>query len=282
VTLTPEQLAHLIDGRTYINVHTPNHPGGEIRGQIVPQTAAIPLSAHLTGAAERPNPVETSGSGSGAFTLEGDILSFDIQYGGLGSTAVSAHIHGSARASEAAGVLIDLAPFRGAGFGQSGRFSGSVVLSEQQRALVLQGLTYVNVHTENNRGGEIRGQIATVARHAILSGASERPQSVQTSGRGQGLFLLVGNQLHMNVNYSGLSTVASASHIHGPASTAAAAGVMLDLQPLHSGAFASSGNFAGALQLSPAQLAALLDGLAYVNIHTANNPGGEIRGQIVR
>jgi glucose/arabinose dehydrogenase/plastocyanin len=282
VTLTPEQLAHLIDGRTYINVHTPNHPGGEIRGQIVPQTAAIPLSAHLTGAAERPNPVETSGSGSGAFTLEGDILSFDIQYGGLGSTAVSAHIHGSARASEAAGVLIDLAPFRGAGFGHSGRLSGSVVLSNQQRALVLQGLTYVNVHTENNRGGEIRGQIATVARHAILSGASERPQSVQTAGRGQGLFLLVGNQLHMNVNYSGLSTTASASHIHGPASTAAAAGVMLDLQPLHSGAFASSGNFAGALQLSPAQLAALLDGLAYVNIHTANNPGGEIRGQIVR
>ena len=34
-TLTPEQMADVLAGRWYVNVHTPNHPPGEIRGQLV-------------------------------------------------------------------------------------------------------------------------------------------------------------------------------------------------------------------------------------------------------
>jgi hypothetical protein len=34
VTLTPDQLSFLADGRTYVNIHTGTHTGGEIRGQI--------------------------------------------------------------------------------------------------------------------------------------------------------------------------------------------------------------------------------------------------------
>jgi len=36
VTLTPEQAAQFTGGEWYINVHTSTHPGGEIRGQVVP------------------------------------------------------------------------------------------------------------------------------------------------------------------------------------------------------------------------------------------------------
>jgi hypothetical protein len=43
----------------------------------------------------------------------------------------------------------------------------------------------------------------------------------------------------------------------------------------------TSGTLTGTLTLDAAQLTALLEGRTYVNIHTANNPGGEIRGQIL-
>jgi len=35
-TLTPEQAQQLSAGELYINVHTGAHPGGEIRGQVMP------------------------------------------------------------------------------------------------------------------------------------------------------------------------------------------------------------------------------------------------------
>ena len=34
-TLTPEQAEALLAGRWYVNIHTPAHPPGEIRGQVV-------------------------------------------------------------------------------------------------------------------------------------------------------------------------------------------------------------------------------------------------------
>ena len=47
VTLNPDHLAALIDGLTYINVHSAANTGGEIRGQILPQVNAVPLTALL-------------------------------------------------------------------------------------------------------------------------------------------------------------------------------------------------------------------------------------------
>ena len=58
------------------------------------------------------------------------------------------------------------------------------------------------------------------------------------------------------------------------------AGVMFTLQPFAVGGFGPSGIISGSQQLAPEQLAAMVDGLTYVNIHTEANSGGEIRGQI--
>ena len=65
-----------------------------------------------------------------------------------------AHIHGPANTADSASVLIDLAPYHVGPFGVSGAFSGSVRLSPTQRAMVLNGMTYVNVHTEAHQPGE--------------------------------------------------------------------------------------------------------------------------------
>jgi glucose/arabinose dehydrogenase/plastocyanin len=282
LTLSPNQIAALVDGLTYLNVHTTNYPGGEIRGQIFPASAAIGLSSTLTGAAERPNPVQTAATGSASYALQGNTLHFNIRYSGMTAPANAAHIHGPSTAGEAAGVLIDLAPFNGGAFGTNGTLIGSVMLTEQQRAWVLQGRTYVNIHSTFSQPGEIRGQIAPVVMHVEMLGASERPNSVLTAGRGRGTLMLVRDQLTLGATYSGLPVVATAAHIHGPANPANPAGVLRDLGPINSGGFGQSGSFSGTVSLEAGHLAALLDELTYLNIHTSNNPGGEIRGQIVR
>jgi len=282
ITLTPDQLAALVDGRTYVNIHSGSHQSGEIRGQILPKVDAIPFTAALSGDAERPNPVTTSAKGSGTFALEGNTLTFNVTYSGLTGSAILAHIHGPAAAGQFAGVLIDLAPYNGAGFGTNGTLSGKVVLSDLQRSYLLEGRLYVNIHTDQNKGGEIRGQIVPVLFQADLSGAAERPESIEEAGRGHGSFLLVGNQLMVNATYSNLSSSAKLAHIHGPANTSGATGVLIDLVPLNGGAFGTSGTFAGTVGPLPAdRIAAIADELTYMNVHTDTHGGGEIRGQLI-
>lgn len=283
VTLTPDQLAAFVDGLTYVNIHTPLHGGGEIRGQILPHSSATALSASLSGAAERPSPVtDSQGGGTGLFALEGRTLLFNVNYTNLTGAATLAHIHGPAKASEAAGVMINLAPFNGGAFGTNGTLAGSVTLTDEQRAALLEGRTYVNVHTVLHGGGEIRGQIVPSVMHTVLSGAAERPSAILGSAKASGTVMLVGNKLMINSTYGGLTGPAVAAHIHGPASTADATGVMVNFLGINGEGFSTNGSFAGTVTLTPEQIAALNDQLTYMNIHTGAHGGGEIRGQIVR
>ena len=281
--LTPDQLALVVDGLTYVNFHTAANGGGEIRGQLVPQSTAVPLTAPLTGLSERPTPIMNSASGSGFFSLEDRDLTFSISYRDLSSAAIAAHIHGPSAATNFTGVLIDLSPFNGGTFGAaSGTLAGTVTLNPAQRDMLLNGQTYVNVHTVNNGGGEIRGQIATVLMKSYLNGAEERPNPVFTDGSAHANLALVLNQLSLNLTYRGLSSSANASHIHGPSAINQGAGVLVDLSPLNGGAFGRSGSLVGTVTLTPSVLASLLDRVTYLNIHTDNFGGGEIRGQVLR
>ena len=81
------------------------------------------------------------------------------------------------------------------------------------------------------------------------------------------------NVLTWRMNYSGLTGPATAAHFHGPASMGQNAGVVV---PFASAASPSEGQ----ATLTAAQAADLSAGKWYVNVHTAANPGGEIRGQV--
>lgn len=148
--LTADQLNALRSGRTYINVHTGAKPAGEIRGQIGP----LNLSATLSGANEVP-PVSTTGSGAAQLSLLGNQLLFDIRYANLAGDATAAHIHGPADTSTSAGVLVPLPTPSG----RSGQLTGSLSLSPQHLGYVIDGMTYINIHSTTAGGGEIRGQI---------------------------------------------------------------------------------------------------------------------------
>ena len=282
VTLNAAQLAAVIDGQTYCNFHTAAHGSGEMRGQIVPQSTAVPFTAAISGLNERPTPLTNSATGFGSFSLEGNQLAFNITYSGLSGPATAAHIHGPATTANSGGVQIDLQPFHVGAFGTAGTFSGAVTLTSAQRAMVLNGLTYVNLHTSANPGGEARGQIASVLMSAAASGPAERPTSVVTAGSALGLFTLVGTQLSLNVVYKDLSGPASDAHIHAPASASQTAGVVVGFTPFNGGAWGAFGGVTGTTNLTATVANHLIDGLGYINFHTTANGSGEIRGQITR
>jgi hypothetical protein len=81
----------------------------------------------------------------------------------------------------------------------------------------------------------------------------------------------------MSLSFSGLTSPANAAHIHGPAVRGQNAPILFPITvPAATSGSANDVSFT----MSPAQVAQLKNGLFYFNVHTNNNPGGEIRGQI--
>jgi CHRD domain len=110
---------------------------------------------------------------------------------------------------------------------------------------------------------------------ATLSGASEVPPTT-SAGTGAATVTLdtATRKLIWDVTYLGLTGPAKAAHIHGPAGSGQNAGVVVPFK----GDLASP--IRGSATLTAAQMADLEAGKYYVNIHTAANKGGEIRGQL--
>ena len=116
---------------------------------------------------------------------------------------------------------------------------------------------------------------ATVAYKANLAGAAEVPP-VQSTGKGTAQVNVdtATKQLTWRVDYSGLSGPPAAAHIHCGAAAGANAGVAVPLGDKF------DSPIAGSATMTDAQLADLQAGKCYVNVHTAANKGGEVRGQL--
>ena len=115
-----------------------------------------------------------------------------------------------------------------------------------------------------------------VAFSTQLRASSEVPPNAsQGSGMVDAVFNKNTNQLRWKANFTGLSGPATMAHFHGPASESTNAGVALPwTNPVTS-------PLEGSATLTPAQVADLMAGRWYANVHTAAHPGGEIRGQMM-
>ena len=112
---------------------------------------------------------------------------------------------------------------------------------------------------------------------ATLDGASQVPANTSTGkGTADIDYDPTSKKLSWKVTYSGLSGPATAAHFHGPAAAGANAGVKVPIPN------ATSSPVEGSVTLTDEQAADLVAGKYYVNIHTAANPGGEIRGQVTK
>src|ERR1700675_3170401 len=112
----------------------------------------VKMKAELKGATEVP-PTTSKGSGSVTATYDtaSKKLSWKGSYKELSGPATMAHFH-SGEAGKNGPVVVPITP-------NTSPFEGSATLTDAQAAELAAGKWYVNVHTDANKGGEIRGQV---------------------------------------------------------------------------------------------------------------------------
>jgi hypothetical protein len=159
-TLTPGDVSALRAGRLYVNVHTAQNPDGEIRGQVA---TVDKQSQTLTPGQEPHRLFGNVSKAKGGFTAEvrksdqkGTELRWRLEWQGLTSRAIAAHIHLGVR-GKTGSVIIFLC-------GTSkkpciNKRAGVAKLSQAQAQALETGNVYVNVHTKRNPTGEIRAQL---------------------------------------------------------------------------------------------------------------------------
>jgi hypothetical protein len=232
-------------------------------------SSTVTLVCELRGNQEAPVPVITPARGCGRFIIDrnANTIDFYISFSGLSSPETAAHFHGNAGPGVPAGVKIAL-PL-------GNPKVGVVAYAEADEAAILAGLWYVNIHTVNNGGGEIRGQMNHFA--ALLNAFQEGPAAVASPGQGWGTFRIdtCANRLdyYIVIEPGSLTSAETMAHIHGFSPHTVNSGILHTL-PLGSPKV-------GTWLYNESDEPGILAGLTYVNVHTVNFGGGEIRGQIV-
>lgn len=272
--LDSTQMDALSAAEYYINVHTAANASGEIRGQILPADYEV-MQVELKGENQVPEEVSSANSGIAYVTVNTVTAAISGNATNTGLDDASAvHIH-SGFAGLNGSIVITLE--NDSANTANWDIPAATVLSEDELADLMAGEFYFNVHTPANASGEVRGQIAPshirVTRDE-LSGEEAVP-AVKTLAFGVG-YTTVDEEtggIEANVRTSGIT--ATATHIHeAEAGSNGGIAVSLDNDAVDTDFWSASG------ALTAEQLEAFkVDGL-YFNVHSAANPGGEIRAQI--
>ncbi|MFD3166707.1 CHRD domain-containing protein [Herpetosiphon sp. NSE202] len=315
-TATPSDTATPTSTNTPTDTATPSEtptdtatPSETATPSATPIPSCLRFNLSLDGLQEVP-PSGSAGTGSGTVDVDtvNNTLSYNFSFQGLSADESAAHIHGFAPRGVNAGVLFPLPT--------GSPKVGTLNYNENQEANILAGQTYINIHTGNFPGGEIRGQLdgatlcppptstptetatpsitptatetgtatpsltpiitpppSCITMSVIADGSQEVPPT-GSKGMAMGTIQIhtVANTLSYNIAYHDLSSAETAAHIHGFAPRGTTAGVLFDL-PL-------GASKVGTINYAENQEANILAGQTYINIHTENFPGGEVRGQL--
>ncbi|SIN65054.1 CHRD domain-containing protein [Algoriphagus halophilus] len=163
--------AEFESGNIYVNLHTSGNPSGELRGQVsmVEASDNKNYGTKLSGANEVPAAMtDATGVAKFNFSNDGSALSFQVNVDGIEDVRF-AHIH-LAKAGSNGGVIFTLrmdkvvGPVSGVyakGEIMPANFSGQMLGGDLEilREAFRTGNAYVNVHSDDFPGGELRGQV---------------------------------------------------------------------------------------------------------------------------
>ncbi len=166
----------LLQNGAYLNFHSAAFPGGEVRGQLIAKPKR--LVAVLRGNQEVPATTsEAYGAALITYNPGTNKISTRLNIYNFTNTLTASHYH-EAAAGVSGGVVHNLGG--AAVYSKNGTFYGAV-FSEQtylgDPIKLLQGGSYLNVHSNVNPPGEIRGQVWVSDELAV-------PRLVNLSSRG--------------------------------------------------------------------------------------------------
>ena len=119
---------------------------GPAKAEVVNLKATLNANSEVP-----PNSSKGIGTVTATYDTASKKLSWKGNYSGLSGPATAAHFH-SGETGKNGAVAVPIVP-------NTSPFEGSATLTDAQTAELLAGRWYVNVHTEANKGGEIRGQV---------------------------------------------------------------------------------------------------------------------------
>ena len=125
--------------------------------------------------------------------------------------------------------------------------------------------------------GPVRAQTSEQFGGRLSRMPVDRANAPAISGGGDVRATLAGSELTIVATFAGMSSPATAAHLHNaPAARRGPVAFTLDV-PATAG-----GRIEETVTLTNAQLAELRGGRYYLQIHTRDNPGGELRGWLLQ
>ncbi|UOZ06990.1 CHRD domain-containing protein [Amycolatopsis sp. WQ 127309] len=272
--------------------------------EATPTGPTVYFSAKLSGAEEVPTPGGPAsgspvGTGTALVAVAGDRVIFQLGWDGI-SAPTMGHIHEGASGVNGPVVV----PLFGTAMPATvDAAAGAIDLTDAGLADRLRknpGSFYVNLHTTEFPGGALRGQLAPAAgdQHDMLAfgwnaqlksqnnGANEvpdpaGPKSGDPDGRADSSVKFVDDTLDYSFTWTGIAEP-TMGHVHwGPAGQNGEVRVPLFGSAVPENIFAVSGSVSG-LDDSLLKSIKAKPETFYTNLHTAEFPGGAVRGQLQR
>jgi len=299
--LSAEDLAFALQGALYVNAHSAAHSSGEVRGQLLPPELEL-FRVQLDSDHEVPPPVAgvddiAAAHALGYVTLNLNSGTVHTNVRTAGFVASKAHLHGAPDALSTPGiagrttaVLLEMS-LKADSTPEDDFWASSddaKPLSPAQINRLLAGELYLNTHTDSNKTGLVRGQVLSPdvkVYRVSLDGDQEFPKPTINTSTGLGYLTVDVKSGRLRGDVSALGFTPSKGHLH-QGKLGLSGPVLIEFTANASDAKRFSApevGLNGSLNafLDSAGLAALARGELYLNLHTAANPTGEARGQVL-